>query len=213
LDSYFRLNLLRVLHYHLHAMTPLCVGGSFNPIHYAHLRCAAAAMTAKGFDRAVLIPSAQPPHKVNGDLASAEDRLAMCRAAVADDTRFVVDDLELRRSGPSYTIDTARELKRRGWSSVSWMIGADMLLYLPKWHQAEALIHEVNFVIVARPGWAIDWSLLPLSFQTLKANVIDAPLIDISASEVRRRVREGESIEGLTPPAVAQYIADRGLYR
>lgn len=195
-------------------MNPLCVGGSFNPIHNAHLRCAVAAMTAKGFDRVVLIPSAQPPHKPGAtDLAGAEDRLAMCRAAVAGDPRFAVDDLELCRSGPSYTIDTARELKRRGWPSVSWMIGADMLLSLPKWHQAEALIHEVNFVVVARPGWMLDWSQLPEAFRLLQANVVEAPLMDVSATEIRRRVKAGESIADLTPPAVVRYIADRGLYR
>ncbi len=195
-------------------MNPLCVGGSFNPIHNAHLRCGLAAMDAKGFDRVVLIPSAQPPHKPGAtDLAGAEDRLAMCRAAVAGDARFGVDDLELRRSGPSYTIDTVRELKHRGWPSVSWMIGADMLLYLPKWHKADELIREVNFVVVARPGWTLDWSQLPDAYRSLKANVVEAPLMDISATEIRRRVKAGESIADLTPLPVAQYIADRGLYR
>lgn len=194
-------------------MNALCVGGSFNPIHNAHLTCAAAVIDKKGFEKAVLIPSAQPPHKVGHELASPADRLAMCRAAVAGDVRFAVDDLELRRSGPSYTIDTVRELKRRGWPAVSWMIGADMLLYLPKWHEAEALVREVNFVVVARPGWTIDWSILPPAFRSLHANVVEAPLMDISATEIRRRVRAGESIADLTPPAVAQYIADRGLYR
>lgn len=195
-------------------MNTLCVGGSFNPIHYAHLRCAAAAMKQKALDRVLLIPSAQPPHKAAaGDLATAEDRLAMCRAAVADDPQFAADDLELRRTGPSYTFDTVVELKQRGWPMVSWMIGADQLLSLPRWHRADELIREVNFVIVARPGWLIDWSTLPPAYQSLRANVVDAPLIDISATDIRRRVKAGESIDGLTPPAVVQYIAERRLYR
>jgi len=195
-------------------MNTLCVGGSFNPIHNAHLRCAIAAMTAKAFDGVLLIPSAEPPHKPGAtDLASADDRLAMCRLAAADDSRFAVDDLELRRSGPSFTFDTARELKRRGWPAVSWMIGADQLLSLPRWHRADELIREVNFVIVARPGWSLDWSTLPPAYRVLQANVVEAPLIDISATDIRRRVKAGESIDGLTPPAVVNYIAERGLYR
>jgi nicotinate-nucleotide adenylyltransferase len=195
-------------------MRSLCIGGSFNPIHNAHLQCALAAMKARGFDRVVLIPSAQPPHKQpSAELASAQDRLAMCQAAVAGDERFTVDDLELHRAGPSFTIDTVAELKRRGWPSVSWMIGSDMLLYLPKWHRAEELIREVEFVIVARPGWVMDWSLLPSAFQFLKSNVVEAPLMDIRATEIRRRVKAGESIADFTPPAVAEYIARRGLYR
>jgi nicotinate-nucleotide adenylyltransferase len=195
-------------------MNTLCVGGSFNPIHYAHLRCAVTAMALKAFDRVLLIPSAQPPHKAAAvDLASAEDRLAMCRAAVEGDPRFAVDDLELRRTGPSYTFDTARELKQRGWPTVSWMIGADQLLSLPSWHLADELIREVNFVIVARPGWSLDWSTLPPAYQFLKSNVVEAPLIDISATDIRRRVKAGESIDGLTPPAVVRYIAEHALYR
>ncbi len=195
-------------------MNELCVGGSFNPIHNAHLACALTAMRALHFDRIVLIPSAQPPHKPGkADLAPAADRLAMCQAAVAGDDRFTVDDIELLRSGPSYTIDTVRELKLRGWKSVSWLIGADMLLSLPTWHEADALLDEVKFVIVARPGWKLEWSQLPRAYQVLQSKVIEAPLMDISATAIRRRVKLGELISSLTPPAVAEYIAQHGLYQ
>jgi nicotinate-nucleotide adenylyltransferase len=197
-------------------MKTLCVGGSFNPIHYAHLRCAQAVANRKAFGRVVLIPSAQPPHKPGAtDLAPAADRLAMCKLAATamDSVMFETDDLELRRTGPSFTYDTALELKRRGWATVSWMIGADMLMYLPKWHRAQELIREVEFVIVARPGWTMDWSQLPQAFQPLQANVVEAPRIDISATDIRRRVKAGESIEGLTPPGVIAYIEAKGLYQ
>ena len=195
-------------------MKKLCIGGSFNPIHYGHLRCADVVASRKSFDRIVLIPSAQPPHKkVSDDLASAADRLAMCKAAVQGEPRFEVDDLELRRSGPSFTIDTALELKRQGWTSVAWMIGADMLMYLPKWHRSADLLREVDFMIVARPGWKMDWSQLPQAFHSLQANVVEAPLVDISATQIRERVKAGQSLEGLTPRAVIAYIAERGLYR
>src|SRR5215210_7294765 len=97
-------------------MRTLCFGGSFNPIHHGHLLCARAVAEREGFDRVELIPSAQPPHKAGTafDMAPAEDRLAMCRLAIEGTKLFAVNDIELRRSGPSYTVDTARQLKAQG---------------------------------------------------------------------------------------------------
>jgi len=202
-------------------MKTLCLGGSFNPIHHGHLICAQAVAEKAGFERVLLIPSFHPPHQTNQDLASASDRLKMCRLAIKNaenappqsGVRFEVSDIELHRSGPSYTIDTVRELKKMGWPSVHWLIGADMLNYLPNWHLSAALLNEVHFVIVARPGVPIDWDKLPESFAELKNSVVQAPLIDISSSEIRNRVRAGKSIENLTPQPVIDYIAKHGLYR
>ena len=126
--------------------------------------------------------------------------------------RFNVDDLELKRTGPSYTIDTARELRRRGWPEVWWLVGADMLNYLPHWHEPDALLREVNFLVLQRPGIELRWDDLPPRFQHLRQNVVAAPLVDVSATEIRRRVRAGEPIDDLTPPPVAQYIRDHRLY-
>jgi nicotinate-nucleotide adenylyltransferase len=194
---------------------PLCFGGTFNPIHHGHLLCARAAAENLGFDRIVLFPSAQPPHKPGiVDLASAEHRLAMCRLAAQDQPElFEVNDLELHRATPSYTIDTAQILKAQGWPKVSWLIGADMLLYLPQWHRAEELVEAVDFVILARPGWTLDWSGLPALFRRLEKNVVSAPLIDISATQIRQRVKEGRSIAWMTPSSVAEYIQLNRLYR
>jgi nicotinate-nucleotide adenylyltransferase len=197
----------------------LCLGGSFNPIHDGHLRSAKAAAEARGFDGVLLIPSAQPPHKPDAtNLAPAADRLNMTRLAAEfvnaqnPPVRFDVDDLEIRRAGPSYTIDTARDLRRRGWPQVWWLIGADMLNYLPKWHQADQLLHEVDFLVMARPGFQLLWDQLPPHFQKLRDNVVTVPAIDISATDIRRRIREGQSIEGLTPPPVIEYIHAHQLY-
>jgi nicotinate-nucleotide adenylyltransferase len=191
----------------------LCFGGSFNPIHNGHLDCSRAVAAKLGFDQVVLIPSRQPPHKPDQtDLASAKDRFAMCGLAVEGDQVFAVDAIEMRRSGPSFTIDTVREFRRRGWPSVSWLIGADMLNYLPKWHDPYALLAEVNFVVMARPGFEFDWKQLPEPFHKLQDNVVEAPQIDISSTEIRRRVASGEPIDGLTPPAVVRYIQSHGLY-
>jgi nicotinate-nucleotide adenylyltransferase len=137
----------------------------------------------------------------------------MCRLAVGGSSLFEVSDIEFEREGPSYTIDTARELGQLGWQKINWLIGADMLIYLPKWHQIDQLLQEVTFVVMARPGFAIDWEALPPQFQSLRQNVVPAPLIDISASDIRKRVGAGLSVDYLTPEPVCQYIRDHGLYR
>jgi nicotinate-nucleotide adenylyltransferase len=196
-------------------MRPICFGGSFNPIHHGHLICARAAAERAGFDRVILIPSAQPPHKPRDpQLAAPEHRLAMCRlAAELQRDFFEVSDIELTRTSPSYTIDTVRQLKASGMNKVAWLIGADMLMQLPTWYRPLELIEEATFYVVERPGCAIDWSALPPPFAKLRDHLVSAPLIEISATEIRRRVRDGLSIEYLTPPPVARYIEEHGLYR
>jgi nicotinate-nucleotide adenylyltransferase len=195
-------------------MRRLCFGGSFNPIHHGHLICARAVAEKAGFDRIVLIPSAQPPHKPQtSGIAPAEHRLAMCQLAARQQPGlFEVDDLELSRAGRSFTLDTVGQLKARGWPEVNWLIGGDMLLHLPKWHEPEQLLKAANFIIMGRPGWSIDWEKLPAVYRGLERNVVAAPLIDLSATEVRQRVAEGRSIEYLCPPGVVEYIQAHGLY-
>jgi nicotinate-nucleotide adenylyltransferase len=195
-------------------MRNLCFGGSFNPIHHGHLICARAVAEQGGFDRVVLIPSGQPPHKSElTDMAAGSHRLAMCRAAVAGDPLFDVETIELDRNKPSYTLETARLLRERGWAEVVWLIGGDMAISLPSWHEAVTLLSEVKFLIMARPDAVLDWGALPLPFRELASNVVEAPQIDISSSEIRRRVLTGRSIDYLTPPAVVKYIHTAGLYK
>src|SRR5262245_53440014 len=129
--------------------TSLYYGGSFNPIHNGHLRCSRAVAERLGLSRVWLVPSAQPPHKpADPNLASGPDRLRLCELAAATDPIFGVDDREMRRAGPSYTLTTVRELKSEGVDPVRWLIGADMLRLLPKWHEAETLLNEVHFIIM-----------------------------------------------------------------
>jgi nicotinate-nucleotide adenylyltransferase len=194
-------------------MPLLCFGGSFNPIHYGHLICARAVAEARGFDGVVLIPCSRPPHKPDAVLASAKDRLAMCRLAIEGACGWSVDDLEIVRGGPSYTINTVRELRQRGWGEVHWLIGADMVAGLPKWHEAANLLREVSFVVMGRPGWPLDWSGVPPEYRRLEGEVVSAPMIEITATEIRRRVAAGRGIEFLTPPGVCEYIREKGLYR
>ena len=191
----------------------LWFGGSFNPIHVGHLITARAVAEIAGFERVVLVPSAQPPHKA-GDmsLAPANHRLEMCRQAVAADPLFEIDDLELHRSGPSYTIDTVRELKKKSSGEISWLIGADMARSLPQWHQPDKLLAEVQFILMARPGWSFDWQTLPLEYRSLQKAVVDAPLLEISSTQIRHRILNGKSIRYLTPDPVLDYILQHNLY-
>jgi nicotinate-nucleotide adenylyltransferase len=200
-------------------MPKLCLGGAFNPIHHGHLICARAVAEAAGLDTVVLVPNHVPPlnklhpQAIPLELASPQDRLQMCRLAIADADGFEVDDRELRREGPSYTIDTAHQLLRDGWPQVHWLIGADQVQILPKWHEATELAKLVHFLVMGRPGSVIDWDTLPAQFRFLADRVIPAPAMDISSTLVRRRVAEGLPIDFLTPPAVCRYIEDHGLYR
>ncbi len=193
-------------------MRTLCFGGTFNPVHHGHLVCARAVAEVAGFDRVVLVPNQQSPHKAEVAVAPAVDRLAMCRAAVAGDPLFAVDDIEATRPGPSYTLHTARALRAAGWPAVHWLIGADQVASLPHWHDPAALLAEVQFWVMARPGWSFDWEALPEPFRQLRDRVVTAPLVQVSSTDLRRRLAEGRSLRYLTPDAVVDFIHDRRLY-
>jgi nicotinate-nucleotide adenylyltransferase len=194
-------------------MDSLVLGGGFNPIHNGHLGCASAVAHTMGFTRVLLIPCGDPPLPKSTPLVPAADRLEMCRLAAHASPLFEVDALEINRPGPSFTIDTARQLRQRGWKTIHWLIGADTLPQLPSWHQADILLQEVHFVIVQRPGCKLEWGKLPEPFRKLQANAVTGPLIPISSSDIRRRVAVGESIHDLVPAEVERYILERKLYR
>lgn len=194
-------------------MRRLYFGGSFNPIHAGHLITARAVAEAARFDVVTLVPSRISPHKKSADSPAIGDRLEMCRRSVVGDAVFEVSDIEADRPGPSYTIDTADELRRRGATEVYWLVGADMAVTLPTWHDATRLLQQVKFILMARPGWSLLNVDVPVAVQPLVEHVVPAPLLDISSTDIRRRVAEGRSIAYLTPPAVVEYIARRGLYQ
>lgn len=194
-------------------MRTLCFGGTFNPIHHGHLIGARAAAEEGGFGRVLLIPAGRPPHK-DAAVAGAEatDRLAMCHAAVLGDPFFEVCDLEIRRSGRSYTVETVEALAGQMQRPIDWLIGADSLPTLPTWHRPLDLLRHAIIHYLARPGYEINWDELPEPYQGLRQNCLPAPRIDISSTDIRRRIAGGQPIDYLTPPAVVRYIRDRRLY-
>ena len=196
-------------------------GGTFNPVHIGHLTIARAVFEHLNLERMVLIPSANPPHKGPLGVADAEDRLAMLRLAVTDEPGFDISSCEIERPGPSYTIDTVITFRRElgDQADLHWLIGADSLSELASWHRVDELVGMCRIVTAARPGWeSLDLSALAervgeREVGRLRDGILPTPRIDISASEVRRRVRGGQSVRWLVPTAVAQYIDRLGLYR
>lgn len=180
-------------------------GGTFDPVHLGHLIAASEVHSALGLDRLLWIPAAVPPHKRGRVRTSAAARLAMVRAAVRDDPRFEVDDLELRRPGPSYTVDTLRALGERFAGSALFLIlGVDVLRDLHSWHQPDQIARLARLVVLARAGESA-----PIEYDV---RVVEGPRIDISATDIRQRVAERRSIRYLVPDGVREIIEREGLY-
>jgi nicotinate-nucleotide adenylyltransferase len=176
--------------------------------------CASEALEQLGLDRVELVPVAAPPHKpVAADDPGPEVRLALCRAAVTDDDRLGVCDLEVRRSGPSFTVDTLRELD--GSDELTFIVGGDMAMSLPAWREPAEILRRARLGIAERGDARraeIEQSLAPLGAPR-RLHFFAMPRIDISSTDLRARVAEGRRIRHLVPDAVAEAIASRGLYR
>lgn len=198
----------------------LLFGGSFNPIHHGHLIIARSAAEQLRLSRVVLIPCATPPHKPVNDLASADHRLEMCRRATAGNALFEVDDWETRQTGANYTLLTVQHHRRtQPQAPVYWLIGMDSLLELHTWFKIEALADACTLVTAARPGFE-PGSLTHLrgllsddQCARILAHVLPTPQIEISASRIRGRIGQGQSIRYETPDAVVDYIQRHNLYR
>ncbi len=192
------------------------LGGTFNPVHLGHLALARAAKQRFRLDEVWFVPCARPPHKAAPDLASDKDRLAMLRAALRGRKYFRVADIELRRGGISYSVDTLRELKRRFPAAhFHFIIGADMLPELHTWREIEHLLALCRFVVMCRPGarLAARRIRLPAPWpERLQRGFFEGPFLKISSSEVRARARRGLPLDHLVPKAVGRYIERRALY-
>lgn len=186
-------------------------GGTFDPIHVGHLIVAEQARDRLALDRVVFVPARVPPHKP-GASAGAEHRFRMTVLAVEDNPGFAVSDLELRREGPSYTVDTLRALRAEesGDAQHYLLLGADSARDLEQWKDVDALLGDSTVVVLGRPG--VEQDDLPPRVGA-RATFLPAPLLAISSTEIRRLVREGGTVRYLVPAPVEDYIRSEGLYR
>ncbi len=199
----------------------LLFGGSFDPIHHGHLIVCRDAAEKLDAERVVIIPSAAPPHKQRAALAGAAARLELCRLAVRDDPLFEVSDWEMRQPGLSYTLHTVRHFRESGApdGKLYWLIGLDSLHELSTWYRVDELASLCTLVTAGRPGlpWpsrdALAKFMSTEQLDELEAHFLDGPLIDISATDIRARVRAGRSIRYQVPEPVREAIESGGLYR
>jgi nicotinate-nucleotide adenylyltransferase len=193
------------------------LGGSFNPPHVAHLVCASEAAAQLDLDRVLFTPVATPPHKDAERDPGAGDRLELCRLAIAGDERLDVCDLEVRRGGPSYTVDTLRELHARTpEDDLTFIVGGDIGLGMPSWHEPEAVLGLARLAVAERSGAGREDVVKRLAERFPDAPppvFFDMPRLDISSSLIRRRVAQGLPIRYLVPDSVAEHIARGRLYR
>lgn len=208
------------------------IGGTFNPIHYGHLRIAEEVREALSLDKVLFIPTSQPPHKDDGSLIPPEHRLEMVRLSTSDNPFFEVSNIEIKRGGRSYSVETLRALRKENpgfeWS---FIVGTDSFNDITTWREYEELFRLTNFVVVSRPGHPIKkiGEVLPIELargfwydesKGVYLNpagrfvaYLETTCLDISASAIRRMVKEGSSIRYLLPPGVEEYIQRERLYR
>jgi len=182
-------------------------GGSFDPVHFGHLLVAERLCDLEDLDEIVFVPAWRSPHK-RGTFASGEDRLAMLRLALRGNARFRSSDLELRRGGPSYTIETVQEFARRWQQRPTLLLGGDALLDLHTWASAAELLRASRVVTYARPGHEAAAKRARALGVTYHAGVVSA----LASRDLRALVRRGESVRYQVPETVRRYIAAHHLY-
>ncbi len=188
-------------------------GGTFDPVHNGHLRAIDGARRELALDRVILLPNPQPPHKLRDPLTPYVHRKEMLRLALADFPALELGDFEEQSAGPAYTTDTVRRVIRVFPAAAYelWLIvGLDSLIELPRWKDPEDLFRHARVAVLPRPGFALD-AVRPEYLARVR--LLQTPLLDISATEIRRCIIRGQSVADLVPPAVAAYIREHGLYR
>lgn len=192
------------------------MGGTFDPIHVGHLVTADFVMQQLNLEKVVFIPAGIPPHKVQANMASAKDRYNMTVLATSDNPSFTVSDIEIRRKGISYTIDTLKEMNERYFNAeLYFIVGTDAVAEIPSWEKASGLLEYCCFVAATRPGFA---SSVEKSIEFFgerardKIIRLDTPELEISSTDIRNRVRQKRSFKYIVPASVELYIKKEGLY-
>jgi len=195
-------------------------GGTFDPVHLGHTAVAAAAGEHIGADKVIFVPAKRSPLKAFFPEASDEDRLAMIQLAIAGNSRFEFSDYELKKPGPSFTLETVRYFQGQSGdkAEIYWLMGADSVEDLQHWYCVTELIDQCNLAVMYRGGVAPpDFTKFePIwgrqRVEKLQRNIIATPLIDISSTEIRKRLSSGRDVSGMVNPKVLQYIREQGLY-
>lgn len=188
------------------------MGGTFNPIHYAHLLSAEQVRTGLGYDKILFIPSARPPHKVsNAGIITPEHRYQMVCLAIAENPNFEVSRIELDRAGPSYTIETLKALEQiyGNTHELGWIIGADSLIEYKIWKNFDEVLARCVMIATTRPNY--DLNRVPPEVRN-RVTTFPVTGVDISATIIRERIRKGLSIRYLVPESVRSYIYRHELY-
>ena len=187
------------------------LGGTFDPIHSGHLILAEQLKEELKLQKVIFIPSANPPHKENCPISSAKDRLQMVKIAIRDNPDFLISDIELKRKGKSYTIDTlTRIVKLYKDSELFFLLGSDAINELQDWKEPEKIFQKVKVVIALRPGFD---RINPENRFVKRSLLIPINGLNISSTQVRERVRQGKSIRYLVPQGVEEFIQSKNLYR
>ena len=190
------------------------LGGTFDPVHFAHLAIAEEARESLGLERVLFIPAAMPPHKVDRPVSDPEHRMAMVELAIADNPAFEASRIELGRTGPSYTVDTLEALAR-DYPDLVLILSAEAFRELRTWHRPERILELARLAVVPRDGFPdANRSYLAEHFPGFedRATFLSGPRLRLSASELRHRAANGRSLRYLVPDAVAAYIGDHALY-
>ena len=186
------------------------MGGTFDPIHHGHLVAASEVQSRFELDEVVFVPTGQPYQKSEHGVSAAEDRYLMTVVATASNPRFSVSRVDVDRDGPTYTLDTLRELHAIYPDAELYFItGADALEQILSWHQVDDIFAEAHFIGVTRPGYQLDDRHLPNGAVSL----VEVPAMAISSTSCRQRVAAGLPVWYLVPDGVVQYISKRGLYQ
>ncbi len=193
------------------------IGGTFDPIHYGHLAAAEEARVRVNLEKVLFAVAGLPPHKLDEEVTPVEHRLAMVQLGIFSNPDFELSRVDVDRSGPSYTVDTISILQEQ-WgqgTEMFFILGLDSLVEVPTWHQPERLIQLCHLVAVARPGFEVDMRQLEDSVPGISSRVeiIGMPEVDISSSDLQRRVREGLPIRYQVPEEVERYIREHRLYQ